>query len=119
MKPPAIVLASRVQARSRNSDQRRTKDRLCSRRIVASSLEVTMSRSRQGRIEIPDEQSIAPSETAERPQATVEDIAERAYALYLARGAQHGHDVEDWLQAERDLLDGGLDPALMDDGSTL
>ena len=26
-----------------------------------------------------------------------------AYALYLARGAEHGHDVEDWLQAEREL----------------
>ena len=30
-------------------------------------------------------------------------IARRAYDLYLARGCEPGHDVEDWLQAERDL----------------
>jgi hypothetical protein len=32
-----------------------------------------------------------------------EVIAQRAYALYLARGREDGHDVEDWLQAEREL----------------
>ena len=31
------------------------------------------------------------------------DIARRAYALYEARGREHGHDVDDWLQAEREL----------------
>ena len=30
-------------------------------------------------------------------------IARRSYELYLARGGEHGHDVEDWLQAEREL----------------
>ena len=30
-----------------------------------------------------------------------DDIAQRAYALYLARGGEHGHDVDDWLAAER------------------
>ena len=32
-----------------------------------------------------------------------EVIAQRAYALYLARGREDGHDVEDWLQAEREF----------------
>ena len=38
-------------------------------------------------------------------QRTVIDgeIARRAYDLYLARGCEDGHDVEDWLQAEREL----------------
>jgi hypothetical protein len=31
------------------------------------------------------------------------EIARRAYDLYLARGRKDGHDVEDWLQAEREL----------------
>src|SRR5690349_12908244 len=31
------------------------------------------------------------------------DVARRAYDLYLARGSEAGHDVEDWLQAEREL----------------
>jgi hypothetical protein len=31
------------------------------------------------------------------------DIARRAFEIFCERGAQHGHDVEDWLQAEREL----------------
>ena len=34
------------------------------------------------------------------------DLAERAYEQYLARGGKHGHDVNDWLRAERELSDG-------------
>ena len=33
------------------------------------------------------------------------DVARRAYALYLARGREDGHDVDDWMQAERELRD--------------
>jgi hypothetical protein len=35
--------------------------------------------------------------------ASESDIARRAYSLYLARGAEPGRDVEDWLRAEREL----------------
>ena len=35
---------------------------------------------------------------------TGSDISRRAYDLYLARGCEHGHDVDDWVRAERDLL---------------
>ena len=31
------------------------------------------------------------------------DIAKRAFELYCERGCQDGSDVEDWLQAEREL----------------
>jgi Protein of unknown function (DUF2934) len=34
---------------------------------------------------------------------TFETIAKRSYELYLARGAQPGHEVEDWLAAEAEL----------------
>ena len=30
-------------------------------------------------------------------------IARRAYELYLSRGSEPGHEVEDWLQAEAEL----------------
>ena len=33
------------------------------------------------------------------------DIARRAYELYCERGCQHGHDLDDWLRAERELRD--------------
>ncbi|HKE62527.1 MAG TPA: DUF2934 domain-containing protein [Nitrospira sp.] len=31
-------------------------------------------------------------------------IARLAYSLYEQRGGEHGHDVEDWIQAERTVL---------------
>jgi len=31
------------------------------------------------------------------------EIRGRAYEIYLARGAQPGRELEDWLQAEREL----------------
>ena len=34
-----------------------------------------------------------------------EAIARRAHELFLARGAEHGHDLDDWLQAERELAE--------------
>jgi hypothetical protein len=38
-----------------------------------------------------------------QPFPTHEEIKYRAYEIYLSRGATDGHDLEDWLQAERDL----------------
>ena len=34
---------------------------------------------------------------------TFEQIAEAAYHRYLQRGGHHGHDFDDWLDAERSL----------------
>ena len=31
-------------------------------------------------------------------------IAQRAYALYEARGGGHGHDLEDWMEAEQQIF---------------
>ncbi len=39
-----------------------------------------------------------PSSAASEP-----DVARRAYELYVDRGREDGHDVDDWLQAEREL----------------
>jgi len=36
-----------------------------------------------------------------RPART--EIARRAYEIFLGRGGDDGHDVEDWLQAEAEL----------------
>jgi outer membrane protein TolC len=32
-----------------------------------------------------------------------DEIARRAYELYVARGEQNGSDVDDWLTAEREV----------------
>jgi len=34
-----------------------------------------------------------------------EELEKRAYELYLQRGAEHGHDQEDWLAAETQLAE--------------
>jgi hypothetical protein len=31
-------------------------------------------------------------------------VAGRAYEIFLERGGQHGNDLDDWLQAEREML---------------
>jgi DUF2934 family protein len=36
-------------------------------------------------------------------EPTEEDIRLRAYHRYLERGAEHGADFDDWVEAERDL----------------
>jgi hypothetical protein len=35
---------------------------------------------------------------------TEEQVRARAYQLYRARGSQPGHEVDDWLQAEYELI---------------
>jgi hypothetical protein len=32
-------------------------------------------------------------------------ISERAYNKFMQRGGEHGHDVEDWIEAEKEVLD--------------
>jgi outer membrane protein TolC len=44
-------------------------------------------------------------QTALSAAITHEDIERRAYALYEARGREDGRALDDWLQAERELLD--------------
>jgi hypothetical protein len=39
-----------------------------------------------------------------RRDPITEAIERRAYELFLARGREHGHDLDDWLRAERELL---------------
>jgi Protein of unknown function (DUF2934) len=43
------------------------------------------------------------------PPPTREAIARRAYELYLQRGSVSGYEVEDWLQAEAELIAAAAD----------
>jgi Protein of unknown function (DUF2934) len=40
-----------------------------------------------------------------RRSPVTEDIESRAYQIYLGRGGADGHDLDDWLQAERQVLE--------------
>jgi hypothetical protein len=36
-------------------------------------------------------------------EPTRDEIARRAYALYLMRDCEHGRDIEDWVRATKEL----------------
>jgi hypothetical protein len=38
-----------------------------------------------------------------RAEPTHDQIARRAYEIYVSRGGSHGHHHDDWVQAEREL----------------
>jgi len=44
-----------------------------------------------------------PVDPAVGPLARTERIARRAYELYERRGGAGGHDLQDWLEAERHI----------------
>jgi len=45
----------------------------------------------------------APARETPRHKVTDEEIRQRAYEIYLDRGAAPGFELDDWLQAEREL----------------
>ena len=49
-------------------------------------------------------------EGSEVNRAREQEIRRRAYELYLGRDEEPGHDLEDWLQAERELASHGITP---------
>ena len=41
--------------------------------------------------------------TARVSRVTEDSVRERAYQLFATRGFEHGHDFDDWVEAERQL----------------
>jgi DUF2934 family protein len=55
---------------------------------------------------MPKDPAKKPSATAlSDPQELEIQIRERAHALYEARGREDGHDLEDWLRAEEEIME--------------
>jgi hypothetical protein len=48
----------------------------------------------------------AAASSGRQDEPTLDQIAERAYEIYQSRGGTDGQDMEDWLQAERELRRG-------------
>jgi hypothetical protein len=49
---------------------------------------------------------IAPTNDSTTPSGAPRDrdeVAIRAYEIYCGRGREHGHDLDDWIEAERQL----------------
>jgi hypothetical protein len=45
----------------------------------------------------------APNGNGENGHLSNDEVARRAYDLYLSRGGGHGADFDDWIEAERQL----------------
>ncbi len=52
---------------------------------------------------VADDARPAMPERHEAERVGRDEIAVRAYEIYLTRGSAGGHDLDDWLQAEREL----------------
>ncbi len=48
--------------------------------------------------------------TGEKPQLTEDEIRSRAYEIYCARNGGPSSELDDWLQAENELKQGGATP---------
>jgi hypothetical protein len=64
-----------------------------------------MAKSRSKTVVIVEDSPVA--ETPASANIEQKHIAERAYELYVSRGCEEGHDLEDWLKAERELTASG------------
>lgn len=47
--------------------------------------------------------TVAPLKLSKPQPLSHAEVAQRAYELFCKRGYVHGYDVEDWIQAERDI----------------
>lgn len=47
--------------------------------------------------------TLAATSTKQKNAMSAEQVARRAYEIWQAKGCPHGQDVENWLQAEREL----------------
>jgi hypothetical protein len=78
--------------------------------LITREREMSVSSKPKGNAE-PDAISAQAAETGEvsvKSAEPDEDIRRRAYEIYLERGEQRGRELDDWLQAERELEGGVL-----------
>ena len=52
-----------------------------------------------------EKKTVAPKRTRRATRVDRDAVARLAYERFEARGRIHGHDVEDWLSAERELAE--------------
>jgi hypothetical protein len=90
--------------RTGDSRGRRTSDRRAAQEAPAAPKSTPSSADDRGAAAaVPGAASAIRGARPRRRVATREQIAARAYEIYVARGGTPGSDIEDWLQAEREL----------------
>ena len=77
--------------------------------MVALPIKNVLSATRLGRLEPKNEGSIIMKRNSHHKQVATadlrieEEIRQRAYELFEARGGQDGYELEDWLRAEEEI----------------
>jgi len=66
--------------------------------VTRGSVETTAKAKPVNRVSSTASITVLPSQT---------EIAQRAYEIYVARGKVGGRELEDWIQAERELVTNG------------
>lgn len=66
---------------------------------------------RNGSAQLQATSTQAETEVSVKNSARDEEIRRRAYEIYLERGQQPGRELDDWLQAQRELEGGTLSRA--------
>jgi len=52
---------------------------------------------------IPTQPSASAEASTSGIRVSTDDIRVRAFHMYQKRGSKHGHDIQDWLKAERQI----------------
>jgi HSP20 family molecular chaperone IbpA len=52
-----------------------------------------------------DHMFVSPDEIDRCMKSVLDLVARRSYELFENRGSEHGHDIEDWFQAESEIFD--------------
>ncbi len=65
---------------------------------------------------MPNKKEIAESSDIGSQELTEEFVRRRAFQLYEQRGCEQGHDLDDWLQAEAEVM--GKKPSARADEGT-
>ena len=66
---------------------------------------------RNGNTQLQATSTQAEAEVSVKNSACDEEIRRRAYEIYVERGQQPGRELDDWLQAQRELEGGTLSRA--------
>jgi hypothetical protein len=73
----------------------------------AQSVSRPTPRARGNQVELRNNQNTVTNQPDEYSQDFYARISERAYILYEEHGREDGHALEDWLEAERQVLNQG------------
>jgi hypothetical protein len=89
-----------MNSRAHSGRQRSVGDRRRAPRSVEREADaVARELPRQDEREIADTSSVPEGS----PPSRLDRISQRAYAIYQARGGEHGRSLDDWLEAERQI----------------